>query len=140
SPAPAGTVCSSSGTSRRAKSACACNGPRVCAPCRLAATATWPPSAPTSPCASGTYRRADGVVGLRHPSLATGTISGPTPDSLGSLLELAWKGTRPVQLSTGETRSFLQDGDRVTMTAWCEGAGYRVGFGEVTARVLPAAA
>jgi fumarylacetoacetase len=71
--------------------------------------------------------------------LASGTISGPTPDSLGSMLELAWKGTRPVALPGGETRVFLQDGDRLTLTGWCQGAGYRVGFGEVTARVLPAA-
>src|SRR5262249_4709913 len=70
--------------------------------------------------------------------LASGTISGPTPDSLGSLLELAWKGTRPIQLPGGETRVFLQDGDRVTITGWCQGPGYRIGFGEVTGRVLPA--
>ncbi len=70
--------------------------------------------------------------------LASGTISGPTPDSLGSMLELAWKGTRPIQLPNGETRTFLQDGDRVTMTGWCQGNGYRIGFGEVTGRVLPA--
>jgi fumarylacetoacetase len=70
--------------------------------------------------------------------LASGTISGPAPDSYGSLLELAWKGTRPVRLQSGETRTFLEDGDRVTMTAWCQGDGYRIGFGEVTARILPA--
>jgi fumarylacetoacetase len=70
--------------------------------------------------------------------LASGTISGPTPDSYGSLLELAWKGTRPIALPDGERRTFLQDGDRVTMTGWCEGPGYRVGFGEVTGRILPA--
>jgi fumarylacetoacetase len=70
--------------------------------------------------------------------LASGTISGPTPDSFGSLLELAWKGTRPVPLPDGSRRSFLQDGDRVTMTGWCQGDGYRVGFGEVTGRILPA--
>src|SRR5262249_42778168 len=60
--------------------------------------------------------------------LAYGTISGPTPDSYGSMLELAWKGTRPLALPGGETRTFLQDGDRVTFTAWCQGPGYRVGF------------
>jgi len=70
--------------------------------------------------------------------LATGTISGPTPDSYGSMLELAWKGTRPLTLPGGETRTFLLDGDRVTMTGWCQGHGYRVGFGEVSGRVLPA--
>ncbi len=70
--------------------------------------------------------------------LASGTISGSTPESCGSLLELAWKGTRPLKLPSGETRTFLQDGDRVTMTAWCEGPGYRIGFGEVSGKVLPA--
>src|SRR5262249_51638661 len=70
--------------------------------------------------------------------LASGTISGPTPDSYGSLLELAWKGTRPIALPDGDRRTFLQDGDRVTMTGWCEGPGYRVGFGEVTGCILPA--
>ena len=68
--------------------------------------------------------------------LASGTISGPTPDSYGSMLELAWKGTKPIQLPSGETRVFLQDGDRVTLTGWCQGDGYRVGFGEVTGRIL----
>ncbi len=70
--------------------------------------------------------------------LASGTISGPTPDSYGSLLELTWRGTRPIGLPTGETRTFLEDGDRLTLTGWCEGDGYRVGFGEVTGRLLPA--
>jgi fumarylacetoacetase len=70
--------------------------------------------------------------------LASGTISGSTPDSYGSLLELAWRGSRPLSFPNGEQRSFLQDGDRVTMTGWCQGPGYRVGFGEVTGKVLPA--
>jgi fumarylacetoacetase len=70
--------------------------------------------------------------------LASGTISGPTPDSYGSLLELAWKGTKPLTLPDGQTRAFLQDGDQVTLTGWCQGAGYRVGFGTATGRILPA--
>jgi fumarylacetoacetase len=70
--------------------------------------------------------------------LASGTVSGPTPDSLGCLLELTWRGSRPLTLPSGEQRSFLQDGDRVTLTGWCQGDGYRVGFGEVTGQVLPA--
>jgi fumarylacetoacetase len=70
--------------------------------------------------------------------LASGTISGPEPGSYGSMLELTWRGTRPLALPGGEERRFLQDGDRVTFTGWCQGAGYRVGFGEVTGRVLPA--
>lgn len=69
--------------------------------------------------------------------LASGTISGPTPDSLGCLLELSWRGSRPVKVGA-ETRTFLLDGDRVTMTAWCQGDGCRIGFGDVTARILPA--
>jgi len=68
--------------------------------------------------------------------LASGTISGPTPDSYGSLLELAWRGTRPINVGS-ETRTFLLDGDRVTMTAWCQGDGYRVGFGSVTGQITP---
>jgi fumarylacetoacetase len=70
--------------------------------------------------------------------IASGTISGPTPDSYGSMLELAWRGERPLSLPNGETRKFLQDGDRVTMTGWCQGDGYRIGFGEVTAQLLAA--
>lgn len=70
--------------------------------------------------------------------LATGTISGPTPDSRGSLLELAWGGTQPLSLPNGETRRFLEDGDTVTLTGWCQGDGYRVGFGEVTGTIVPA--
>jgi fumarylacetoacetase len=70
--------------------------------------------------------------------LASGTISGSTPDSYGSLLELAWKGTKPLQLPDGTQRSFLQDGDRLTITGWCQGQGYRIGLGEVTGRILPA--
>jgi fumarylacetoacetase len=70
--------------------------------------------------------------------LASGTISGSTPDSYGSLLEQAWRGTKPIPLPNGEQRSFLQDGDRLTMTGWCQGTGYRVGFGTVTGKVLPA--
>ena len=64
--------------------------------------------------------------------LASGTISGPTPDSYGSMLELAWRGERPIRLPKDEERAFLQDGDKVTLTGWCQGQGYRVGFGEVS--------
>ncbi|MBC8066414.1 MAG: fumarylacetoacetase [Chlorobia bacterium] len=68
---------------------------------------------------------------------ASGTISGETEDSYGSMLELCWKGTKPITLQeTGETRTFIEDGDVVTMTAWCEGEGYRIGFGEVSTKVM----
>lgn len=68
----------------------------------------------------------------------TGTISGPTEDSYGSMLELTWRGDKPIRLTNGEERKFLQDGDTVTMKGFCKGDGYRVGFGEVTGKVLPA--
>jgi fumarylacetoacetase len=70
--------------------------------------------------------------------LASGTISGPTPDSRGSLLELAWRGTQPIQLPNGETRRWLEDGDTVTLTGWCEGEGGRVGLGKVKGQIAPA--
>ncbi|MDP7269239.1 MAG: fumarylacetoacetase [Pirellulales bacterium] len=70
--------------------------------------------------------------------LASGTISGPEKESRGSMLELSWRGAEPLELPGGEQRIFLSDGDRVTMTAWCEGNGYRVGFGDVTGKLLPA--
>lgn len=69
---------------------------------------------------------------------ASGTISGPTPDSYGSMLELAWKGTKPVQLTDGSERKFLLDNDTVVMRAHCEKDGLRVGFGEVRTKILPA--
>lgn len=70
--------------------------------------------------------------------LASGTISGPEKESRGSLLELAWRGAEPLQLENGEERVWLLDGDELSMTGWCQGDGYRVGFGEVTGRILPA--
>lgn len=70
--------------------------------------------------------------------LASGTISGPTPESYGSLLERTWKGTKPITLPNGETRTFLRDGDSVTMTARAQGDGYTIGFGEVEGTIVPA--
>lgn len=70
--------------------------------------------------------------------LASGTISGPEPTSRGSLLELTWNGAEPLRLPSGEQRTFLEDGDRVTMTGWATRGGVRVGFGDVTGRILPA--
>src|SRR4051794_23175331 len=69
--------------------------------------------------------------------MGSGTISGPEPDSFGSLLGLTWNGQKPLALSGGGERSFLEDGDDVIITGWCQGDGYRVGFGEVTGRVTP---
>ena len=69
---------------------------------------------------------------------ASGTISGATPDSLGSMLELAWKGTKPVQLEDGSTRVFIQDGDQVIMRGHAGEGHERVGFGGVRTAILPA--
>ena len=70
---------------------------------------------------------------------ASGTVSGPTPDSRGCLLELSSAGREPLQLAGDVTRAFLEDGDTVTMTGWAGGDGRpRIGFGEVTGTILPA--
>eukprot|EP01103_Thecamoeba_quadrilineata_P019041 TRINITY_DN7557_c0_g1_i1.p1 TRINITY_DN7557_c0_g1~~TRINITY_DN7557_c0_g1_i1.p1 ORF type:complete len:423 (-),score=54.63 TRINITY_DN7557_c0_g1_i1:52-1320(-) len=69
----------------------------------------------------------------------TGTISGPTEDSYGSLLELTWAGQKEVDCGNGVKRKFLQDGDEVLLTGFCQGDGYRIGFGECRGKVLPAA-
>jgi len=70
--------------------------------------------------------------------LASGTISGATEESRGCMLELTWRGANPLKLPDGESRKWLEDGDTLTITGWCEGDGYRIGFGEVSGRVLPA--
>jgi fumarylacetoacetase len=71
--------------------------------------------------------------------LASGTISGPKEDSRGCMLELTWRGANPLQLPSGETRKWLEDGDRLTIIGWCEGDdGYRIGFGEASGRIMPA--
>ncbi len=68
--------------------------------------------------------------------LGSGTISGPTPDSFGSLLELTWNGRDPIAVEGG-ARSFLEDGDRIEITGVCEG-DYKVGFGACSGTILPA--
>ena len=70
--------------------------------------------------------------------MGSGTISGPTPESYGSMLEIAWNATKPVTLKGGETRTFIEDGDTVIMKGYSEKDGVRVGFGEVRGKVLPA--
>ena len=68
--------------------------------------------------------------------MASGTISGKDPGSYGSMLELSWAGTKPIQLKDGSTRTFLQDGDTVRMRGWAEQGGVRVGFGAVEGRIV----
>ncbi|MEX3940272.1 fumarylacetoacetase [Paraburkholderia sp. BR10937] len=70
--------------------------------------------------------------------MGSGTISGPTPDSFGSLLELTWNAKNPLELKSGGTRGFIEDGDELTLAGWCQGDGYRVGFGACVGKILPA--
>src|SRR6059058_892053 len=68
--------------------------------------------------------------------LASGTISGATEESRGCMLELTWRGANPFKLPNGEMRKWLENGDTLTITGWCQGDGYRVGFGEVSGRII----
>ena len=70
--------------------------------------------------------------------LASGTISGAAEESRGCMLELTWRGANPLKLPNSETRKWLEDGDTLSITGYCQGDGYRVGFGEVSGRVLSA--
>ena len=70
--------------------------------------------------------------------LGSGTISGPEKNQRGSLLEISWNGSEPVELASGITRTFLEDGDSLIFHGWCQGNGYRIGFGEVEGTILPA--
>lgn len=70
--------------------------------------------------------------------MASGTISGPERESFGSMLEISWKGTNPIKMKDGSERKFLQDNDTVVMRGHCEKDGVRIGFGEVSTKILPA--
>ena len=70
--------------------------------------------------------------------MASGTISGSTPESYGSMLEIAWKGTKPVQMPDGTERRFINDGDTVTISGFAEKNGIKVGFGEASGKILAA--
>ena len=70
--------------------------------------------------------------------MASGTISGNTPEAYGSMLELSWKGTKPIPMPDGSERKFLQDNDSLIMRAHCQANQYRIGFGEVKTKILPA--
>ncbi len=70
--------------------------------------------------------------------LGSGTISGPTREARGSMLELSWGGTEPIALPDGSRRSFLEDGDRVTLRGAARGDGYLIGFGDCSGTILPA--
>ncbi|WP_046745492.1 fumarylacetoacetase [Kordia zhangzhouensis] len=69
--------------------------------------------------------------------MGSGTLSGKTPDSYGSMLELSWAGKNPVKLNDGSERTFINDGDTVTMRGYCKNEHVRIGFGEVSTKLLP---
>ncbi len=70
--------------------------------------------------------------------MGSGTISGPTPDSYGSMLELSWKGSKPLTLSDGSQRKFINDHDTVILRGYCQNDSVRIGFGDCSGKVLPA--
>jgi fumarylacetoacetase len=70
--------------------------------------------------------------------MASGTISGPNPDSFGSMLEITWRGTKPVKMNDGTERKFINDNDTVIVKGYCDKNGVRIGFGDCSAKVLPA--
>ena len=69
--------------------------------------------------------------------MGSGTISGPTPDSFGSMLELTWGGKNPIKMADGSERKFINDNDTVTMKGYCQNRSIRIGFGEVSTKLLP---
>src|SRR5690606_15888567 len=70
--------------------------------------------------------------------MGSGTISGPTPDSYGSMLELSWRGANPIKLNDGSERKFINDNDTVTLKGYCQKDQVRIGFGDCSTKVLPA--
>jgi fumarylacetoacetase len=71
--------------------------------------------------------------------MASGTVSGKEKSERGCMLELTWRGTEPIELPSGETRRFLEDGDEIIMRGYCEREGFRrIGLGECRGRILPA--
>ena len=80
---------------------------------------------------NGTAMRAGDLLG-------SGTVSGPAPENRGCLLERSWNGTEPIELPDGTERTFLEDGDELTLSGHAQGNGYRIGFGTCQGRILPA--
>ncbi|CAF1031529.1 unnamed protein product [Rotaria sordida] len=85
----------------------------------------------------GSEVSSSGEYTMMHSGVSS-TISGPTPDSYGSMLELSWRGSKPLQLDENLTRKFLEDGDTVTMTGFYQGDGFKIGFGQCIGTIIPA--
>ncbi|SIT04841.1 fumarylacetoacetate hydrolase [Roseivivax lentus] len=90
-----------------------------------------------SPAQQLTHHASSGCAMRTGDLLGTGTISGPAPDSYGSLLEMTWGGQTPIRVGA-ETRAFIEDGDTLTLRGHAQGDGFRVGFGACSGRILPA--
>jgi len=84
------------------------------------------------------HMTSNGTNALPGDLYASGTVSGKSPDSYGSLLELCWRGTKPITLPSGEERKFLADGDTVTLRGEAKCENFKVGFGKCTGEILPA--
>lgn len=69
--------------------------------------------------------------------MGSGTISGPTEDSYGSMLELTWSGKNPIKMKDGSERKFINDNDTVIMKGYCQNSSVRIGFGDVSSKLLP---
>ena len=85
-----------------------------------------------------THHAVSGCAMCTGDLLGSGTISGPGQDGFGSLLELTWNGRDPLALDGGGSRTFLEDGDTIEISGWCQGDGYRIGFGACNGEILPA--
>jgi len=83
------------------------------------------------------HHTVNGCNVLSGDMMGSGTLSGPTKDSLGSMLELSWRGENPVQLKEGGERKFINDNDEVIMRAYCKNNDVRIGFGDCTGKILP---
>jgi fumarylacetoacetase len=89
-----------------------------------------------SMCQQLTHHTSNGCRVNSGDMMGSGTISGPTPDSYGSMLELTWGGKNPIKLNDGTERKFINDGDTVIMKGFCKNNGVRIGFGEVCSKLL----
>jgi len=90
-----------------------------------------------SMCQQLTHHTSNGCRVNSGDMMGSGTISGPTEDSFGSMLELTWSGQKPIKMSDGTERKFINDNDTVIMKGYCQNSSVRIGFGEVSSKLLP---
>ncbi len=90
-----------------------------------------------SMCQQLTHHTSNGCRVNSGDMMGSGTISGPTEDSYGSMLELTWGGKNPIKMNDGSERKFINDNDTVIMKGFCQNSSLRIGFGEVSSKLLP---